>query len=178
MANMILGDLIDSIFAERLQELEVVVYDMFSRMDINSWGGVHLDRVGALIGCTRLGLTDADYRMKIKAFSAQQNCDGRIGEVLHALKLITGASQVNIQNLGDATVMLYTNGSLGSFLTSNLTSFMEGCLGAGIEIDSILYWGTDDSFGFSNISDTITTVKGFDNIAGTGGGGTFNYILV
>ena len=178
MANMLLADWLEALVTDPAQEVEDVIYDLYKQLDLTQWSGVQLDRIGALVKCQRLGLSDSNYIIKIKAYAAAQNSSGRPDEILTALKLITNAGNVTISFLGNATVALATDGTLGAYLVNNLRTFMESVLAAGIALDYIVHQGDSNSFIFDDLLGSITDGKGFDNITGTGGGGQFTYIII
>jgi len=178
MSNMLLADWLEALVTDPAQEVESVVYDLYRQLDLDHWEDEQLNKIGSLINCERLGLSDANYRIKIKAFAAAQNSSGRPNEILTALKLITNANHVQIENQGHALISLRTDGTLGSYLVVNLREFIESVLAAGVGLDKITYLGDQDSFIFSDVAQTITDGKGFDNVAETADGGRFTYIII
>lgn len=177
MSNMLLIEWLSSVITDQAQELETVIYDLYRQLDFNQWSSTQLNRIGKLVNCDRLGLSDFEYIIKIKAYAAAQNSSGRPNEVLTALKLITDGNNVSMLFLGLATIQLTTDGLLGSYLVANLKTFMESVIAAGIKIDSIVYAGDANSFGFGDIVGTAYPCKGFHDIPDTADGGKFVYIL-
>lgn len=63
-------------FAQRLQRVEFVVYDMVFERFLDSARGVHLDWLGEMVGYKRNGLSDGAYRRFLYAKSLANSFDG------------------------------------------------------------------------------------------------------
>lgn len=176
MSNMYLKEFLDFTINPEAQELEKVFGDLLNRYSLENKGAV-LDYTGKLLNCERLGLSDENYVVKIKAFIIKYNSSGRFNEVLQALKLVTAATKVRYIYSNKGSVALETNGTLNAYLIDNLRLFIEDCLSAGVGLDYIIYSGNADSFTFDNIAGTVVDGKGFDNLTNTGDGGILTYLL-
>ena len=62
-----LASLIEILFGQQVQDLEGAAYEFYERLDIDNAEGVQLDRIGSIVGLTRIGWEDDLYRILLKA---------------------------------------------------------------------------------------------------------------
>ena len=96
-----------------LQNLETCVFDFYTKRRLDTATNDALDKLGALVGQTRDGLPDADYREAIRLRIAINKSDGRAVDI------------VNITNM-----LLTQVGASGGYLEGEEASFQIEALNA------------------------------------------------
>lgn len=77
-------------FVKQAQSLEDLMIDMLNNRSLATAEGVNLDRIGEIVGASRAGLEDSDYRLIIYSQIAANNSKGRADDVMNALKVLVG----------------------------------------------------------------------------------------
>lgn len=70
---------------DQIQELEDTIWDLYGTFSIDDATGLYLDRIGALLGQPRLGLSDEDYRIWLKARQRVNASNGTAAALLDIL---------------------------------------------------------------------------------------------
>ncbi len=73
----------------RIQEIEDVLWELIDERTIDAAVGVQLDGIGAIVGEPRLGKTDDEYRLFIKARRLVNLSSGTVPELIEILGLLT-----------------------------------------------------------------------------------------
>jgi hypothetical protein len=84
------GGLITAI-ANQAQALENALWAIFATRAVATATAAQLDGLGAIVGCSRQGSIDADYRSRILAQIRLNVGSGTVEDVIAVLKLVTGA---------------------------------------------------------------------------------------
>lgn len=79
-----------SAMAESGAALETAAFDILELLDPDAASGVHLDRLGKLVGQEREGRNDANYRIAIKARIAVNRSSGTLPELLNIVRILVG----------------------------------------------------------------------------------------
>ena len=74
-----------SIFAIEIQDLEDLYDDLFDKRYLDGAEGVQLDNYGKIVGWSRQGLSDDDFRKLIKVGIATNQTDGQVDEITYII---------------------------------------------------------------------------------------------
>ncbi len=161
-------------FLLQVQELEQVFFDLRVQRYVDNAVGAQLDGIGRVVGETRKGKNDTDYRTAIKGRILSNRANSRVEEI-HALfgRLLPGFT------------FTWASGTVASFiygidqaLTGSdpspevLNQQLQTAKGGGIHA-SLLHSGFDDSLGFTFATGDVPeadALRGFSNDAGSSGG--------
>ncbi len=177
MPKMSMTDFIDLSTKKEIWAIEDSASSLVGAFNLDGHSDYQLDRIGSLIGCKRLGLSDSYYRKKIRAFAIQQNSFGNHNSVVQIVKLVTNATNVTLENMGNASIQITIDTGWTTWAVENIRMFVESALAAGVQLLSIMHSGTALSFEFSDTSITTDTVQGFGDRNNSSVGGMFNYII-
>lgn len=119
---------------EGIQELEYVFNDLYIYRSVPKAQGTQLDGLGDLVGISRNGLSDDDYREAIYFQIFLNISKGEPETVIRALKFATKAEYVRYFQLPNATISLFTDGETTPF---NLLQYIQRIVPAGVKVDSI-----------------------------------------
>lgn len=112
-----------SAFGSQIQDIEDALFQILSDTSIDSAAGMQLDGVGTIVGEERNGLSDADYRLRIKARVLANKSSGTIEDLLGICDVL-GLTATTVLEPFPANVELestiaITNGfEVGRFLQS------------------------------------------------------------
>lgn len=84
------------IFAERVQNIENTTYSMIVARQLNTAQGAQLNQYGAIVGQSREGRSDAEYRRIIRAKIAVNLSQGRRPDILNAMPAYVGANVLSM----------------------------------------------------------------------------------
>lgn len=93
---------------QSLEDVAISFSDIMFSID-DSTNGM-LDIIGKLVGATRNGQTDSEYRESIKFQILLNTSEGTPNDLLVAIEKLTNATSVDIDEYFPGTVILYTNG--------------------------------------------------------------------
>ena len=155
--------LISSLSSEQIQDLEDVLFDISTRLNIDTSVGVQLNNIGVIIGQPRNGQNDATYRLFLKGKAGRNVSEGDIERVLSIWKIITGGSVVQVIEIFPANIELFSDIPVPDALASDAFDLMQDVVGAGIRVVSSVI-GSDHPFGFEGRPSTF----GFDSILSLG----------
>jgi hypothetical protein len=99
-----------TLFLEKSQEIEEQFIDLANQKSIDIAEGVWLDYIGKVVGETRKGLSDADYRTELKFHIGINNADGTPNIIIDLIKQFTNSVSVRIAESGVAFATLSLNG--------------------------------------------------------------------
>lgn len=77
-----------SAFLDQLQDVENASFELIDERTIDASVGIQLDRLGQIIGLARGGLSDDDYRSRLKAQIKINRSSGTVEELLEILALL------------------------------------------------------------------------------------------
>lgn len=95
-----------TIFLQRYNDLEAALWALLVERGIDVAVGAQLDQIGKIVGQTRDGLVDDDYRRFIRARIAADRSDGVIEDLITVSRLVLNdaGALIVIDNEGDAGV--------------------------------------------------------------------------
>lgn len=99
-------ELLVRVFVDQVQELEATFYDLVVAYLLDTATGEQLDTLGAIVGESREGLGDVDFRAFIRARILTNLAEGEIDRILTVLRLITSATSVRYQPLYPAAFLV------------------------------------------------------------------------
>lgn len=146
----------------QIQELEEVLYGLSTSRSISSAFGYQLDLLGQLLGKSREGRTDEEYRIVLLAKVAQNISRGTPEDVIGVFKILTSSSQVQLADGYNGEVYLLADHPLTQDQINIILREMDSVVPAGVRVnalgsfdpdDSFAYAGTDIAKGFSSIYD-------------------------
>ena len=120
-------------FGGRMQDLENVIYDIATKRGLETATGLTLDYLGEIPGVSRpIGMSDNDYRNLIKWKILVNRSGGEPDTLLDALKILTGADDVNIIEMVCFVWMEFTGGTIPADLYGKIKRLVAG--GVGLEL--------------------------------------------
>lgn len=155
--------LLDSLGGQQIQDLENILFDIDTRLDIDNSEGVQLDSIGTIVGQSRNGQDDATYRLFLKAKAGVNVSEGDVERVLSVWKIITGGTIVQVIDQYPAAIELFSDVPVPGELEVEAFALMQEVVGAGISITSSII-SPENAFGFEGSIDTL----GFDDLISTG----------
>jgi hypothetical protein len=99
------------------QDLESDIFEIRRQQNLDAASDDMLDKWGEMVGITRQGRDDDEYRIQIKAKIAINISKGTIDEVADIFNLLTGATTTYVFEHYPREVSLFCNADLGSQLT-------------------------------------------------------------
>ena len=81
---------------QQIQDLENILFDLSTRLNIDNSVGVQLNNIGKIVGQLRNGQDDATYRLFLKAKAGRNVSEGDIERVLSIWKIITGGTDIQV----------------------------------------------------------------------------------
>ena len=155
--------LLDSLGGQQIQDLENILFDIGTRLNIDNSIGVQLNNIGIIVGQPRNGQDDATYRLFLKAKSGRNVSEGDIERVLSIWKIITGGTVVQVIENFPAEIELFSDIPVPDALASDAFDLMQDVVGAGVRVISSVI-GSDTPFGFEGRVGAL----GFDSIISNG----------
>jgi len=155
--------LLDSLGGQQIQDLENILFDLNSRLDIENSEGVQLDNIGLIVGQPRNGQDDVTYRLFLRAKAGRNVSEGDIERVLSVWKIITGGTVVQLFESYPAEVELSSDIPVPDALASDAFALMQDVVSAGVRVTSSII-SPEDAFGF----DLSVGTLGFDTLFSTG----------
>lgn len=125
-------DALLDIFMTEVQELETTYIDLLLMRGLDTAVGVQLDILGQHVGVIRLGLSDTDYRARLKLQIDINNSDGTESTIASIMLRATDASNVAVLDSGNAFVQVWTDGPV---FNSDVQSMLDQITGAAIGKD-------------------------------------------
>ena len=168
------------IYAERIQSLEDVLYDLLLKRGISTAEGVQLDRAGEVFGDSgsRSGKTDEEYRAFLKTYPFKLREAGQHDVLVKAYKQLTNAIKVK-------HLKMYPRATMFIAVVDNFDD-VENKESIKQEIDEIRAQGVLIELAYelktgaftlsSNEDGDVEEGTGFSDVAVGGNGGTINYL--
>lgn len=160
-----------SAFTDNGQLIENVIQDFLEDRTVDTAVGDQLDIIGAIVGETRQGRGDDEYRLAILSRIAINTSEGTPEEIISFLQVFTGANDVYLYELFPGNVDVYVDVDLSSLFYSvdAVHSLIDKALSAGVRLNALGEQSGDEDFGF----DGVIGALGFDDLTDPGNGGTF-----
>lgn len=136
-----------SIFTQEVQELEDVFYALIVERLLSASFGAQLDAWGKIVGESRLGLSDNDYRNFIRARIIANLSEGTIENIVEVASIVADASSVRYYPNHPAafTLVIIRDSLLSDALRSRIAALIGLIRPAGVGVD-LLITGTPTPF--------------------------------
>jgi hypothetical protein len=155
--------LLDSLGGQQIQDLENILFDINTRLDIDNSEGVQLNNIGLIVGQPRNGQDDITYRLFLKAKAGVNVSEGDVERVLSVWKIITGGSVIQVIDVYPAGVELFSDVPVADELAEAAFTLMQDVVAAGVRVTSSII-SPEDAFGFDSSVGTL----GFDDLFAQG----------
>lgn len=124
-------------FAEMVQVTEDGMYPLLLDLLIDDAEGAQLDILGRVVGQERSGLSDTQYRIRLKARVATTRSRGTVADLLKivSLLLLPDVALVELTNLFPASVLLDVRDlPVTAEMTAVVAEFMRDAAAAGVQV--------------------------------------------
>lgn len=155
--------LLDSLGGQQIQDLENILFDISTRLDIDNSEGIQLDNIGKIVGQSRNGQSDLTYKLFLKAKAGRNVSEGDIERVLSIWKIITGGTIVQLVEQFPASIELFSDVPIPGELEVDAFNLMQDVVAAGVSILSAII-SPENAFGFEGSTNTL----GFDTLISEG----------
>ncbi len=145
----------------QVQDCENELFELLELLDINTASGLWLDVIGAILGVERLNTTDAVYRALIKAQIGINNSEGTVNEVVSIFKILTNSTDVLLNELDYASIVIMGNGSPDVSIEYLITGLIQKAVGAAIKVEAGIW--EDDGFTIGSSTDSTALGDGFSS---------------
>jgi hypothetical protein len=144
-------------FSSPFNETDQMFFDLFTILDIDLSVGKQLDVIGKIIGQRRLGLSDSEYRIRLKLRIAVNRSFGDPETAIALISALTGATRVQYIPQYPANATFFTNGTVA---VPNLSDEVDSVtpLGVGSSVITsalgdtpFVFGGDDDGLGFNRV---------------------------
>lgn len=92
-------------WAQQSQEVELAAFEVLTETTLDAAVGVQLDGLGDIVGVERAGLSDTDYRLRIRAQILLNNSSGTIDDIIQ-IAVALGATSVTLAEVFPAKIEL------------------------------------------------------------------------
>ena len=155
-------------------ELEDALFEIRDNYWIDTAEGVQLDVIGRIAGESRLGRSDADYRMAIKIRIAINNGSGEPETVITFMKFYFNSTKIQLKSVGNANLEIWTDILLDNNGYNELLKVIDAGIGLYVIFNEVTPFGfldNVDALGFGKL-DVGAEVLGIGGgkIIGIGGG--------
>lgn len=137
MATQTDVQLLVAAFAAPAQDVENALQQLLLQRWIDTAVGVQLDQLGEIVGQSRQGLDDDDYRRFCRARILTNRSDGRFETLIAIALLVLNEVGVTIRvtNEGTATCRVYATGTVtGDTAGAILATFMQLGVSGGVRV--------------------------------------------
>ena len=160
---------VTEVVADQIQDLIDTTYQLLTEKSIDTAIGAQLDVLGRIVGRSRGGYSDIEYRSLLKLQVGINISTGAPSSLVPIIKTITNSTQVDLHEDYPAAVSAVVNGdNVGSELLTELEA--TGCAGVDLSIRAI---GGDDAFGFEGSSNAL----GYGSIHDSNLGGRYTAFI-
>ena len=159
---------------QQIQDGEDDFIDLCSGRTIGGSIGIQLDRLGALVGIERMGLSDDDYRVRITTKIAQNISQGEPERLIDVYKQLLGASFIFYADLPPGGVEMSANAEIPSGQVNTFYLEIAKAAPAGVRIDYLECHDPVEPFAF----DGTTVGEGFGSTLDPLIGGKFAKIHI
>ena len=128
--------LISSIVAP-MQDVEDALQQLLTERRITTAAGIQLDAIGRVVGQSRIGLSDTDYRRYLLARVSANRSQGTSENILRVARMIVNDATVDIEldNQGAAAlVMRIPRSATDATLASILLDFLRSSTTGGVRL--------------------------------------------
>lgn len=155
--------------ADRLTEVDEARVQTWTRRWLGTAEGAQLDGLGEILGATRQGRDDDEYRLRLQAQVTINTGSGTPEDLISGVSLLTGANQVQVREKYPAAYELFIN---VTSLPADLRSLIATLSPAGVAATFLIVTDDAEPFGFDN----DPQAEGFNEL-GDDSGGAFSELL-
>ncbi len=156
-------------FSKQVQDSEDAIFNMIDARTLEFAVGQQLDGIGDIVGLTRQGRSDADYRVLLYVKIGQNTSQGGPEKIINIYKLLVGAGLVHYMNLNTGSVMLGSDVDIPADQVSFVLNNMELIAAGGVRIDHLVCFDPSEPFAFAG-PNTDAPGAGWSDITGVSGG--------
>ncbi len=159
-------------FSPQIQELENVFFDLLEKRSIDTAEGYQLDQLGKIVGQARQGMSDEEYRIRLKARIIQNTSFGEPERLITIFDMILSSNLIHLQDCGLGGVIVASDYVFSSvdelkYVVQNL----ELATSATVRIDAVVTFDLNEPFSF----DGSVSGFGFGDDLDPNVGGKFAY---
>lgn len=160
---------------ERTQQLEDVLQVLNVERTLDDADGIQLDRLGDILGIDRNGLSDEDYRTRLRIKVIQNISNGEPDRLINVYAFLLEATQVQYQEHYPAGVALMANAPVIAGQETLIYTEIQNISPAGVRVDYIGSYDALDAFAFEGSSgpNDLAGADGFGDLTDLGIGGMF-----
>jgi hypothetical protein len=152
------------------QTLDDVLWDLYTLRNFDSSTTDYLNTIGEIVGASRNGMSDADYRIRIIAKIGQNTSKGTGETIISIFNLLTTSLKSHLLTFYPATIMLYADHDISALDTDDIYDFTQLVCAAGVKLMPLAWYDSDDgAFGFEDDPDAL----GFGDLNDPTVGGNF-----
>lgn len=152
---------------QEFQNLEDVAWDLYSKRNLTDAPSDFLNIIGEIVGESRNGRTDEQFRIRIIAKIGRNTSKGTSENIITVFNLLTNSAKSQFYPYHPAHVMLYADHDITSLDTSDIYDFTQLVCAAGVKLLPLAWTSDfDDAFKFD-------TGKGFGDLNDPTLGGKF-----
>lgn len=160
-------------YVAQIQILEDETQRLFLEQFVDFAIGTQLDQFGKIVVLAREGFSDDFYRILLKVKIGQNISNGEPNSIITTLKLLTQASLVHYQNLGNAQVGLAIDTTIDPTLVDFFFENMQRVVMAGVRVNFIASFDPDEPFSFDGVG---PIGLGFSSLAAPTTGGKLAFL--
>jgi hypothetical protein len=131
------------IILDELDEIEVALTDIQVYKQIDQAYGYQLDQIGSIVGRTRDGYNDADYRSRLKLQIGINNSEGEADRILSVWKTLTNSTIVSMTESFPAALTLFAQTSTTN---PSIVGEIERVSSAGVDLNYVISAGNPFTF--------------------------------
>ncbi len=154
-------------YIEQLQILENKLHDFYDRLDIDKSEGVQLNGIGEIIGLDRNGMTDSEYRVRLKSKILENLSSGTAETIIQIFNLLTGSTVTDFRDIYPAAYQIYGNIAIDTSQVQLIWELLEAASIGGVRVEAIGRYDPDNSFAMDGdllytggFGDTVDPVSG------------------
>ena len=164
-----------SIISKQLDILEDELWNLIDKRSIETATGEQLDEIGIIVGESRLGRTDSEYRAAIQTRITINNAGGDRNTIIFIAKQLTGATKITLIESFPGKLFLFFEG-FSSIDYSQMDRIRENILRAmpvGVDLylspmdngnDFLTFYEDINGLGFSELTlQNLDTTQGYLN---------------
>lgn len=150
-----------------LQNLETCVFDFYTKRRLDTATNDALDKLGALVGQTRDGLPDADYREAIRLRIAINKSDGRAVDIVNITNMILSQAGVT-GSYSEGEEASFQIEALNTTAVSTVLRMLSEARPAGVyAVFWYSTWATGDDLEWGSTTSAAAGTKFWDSTTGT-----------
>lgn len=115
----------------QIREVETALFDLISKINIETAEGDLLNKLGAIVGAYRNGRSDADFRDEINLNIAINTSDGTEEVLTNIIKQLTNSQNVTLQRDYPAGLIITVD---GQNVTAGMSDKIQRAVAAGVSL--------------------------------------------